>query len=286
MSIKLTFLGTGEFSGNDGRYHSSCMIENGYRVVQVDCGATVPKSLTECYCGSSGYDMPDALLLTHNHWDHAGGVSGQLLGTANRVIETGRPRNLIIAGEETAMSQIRERIKLDYPFLPEYMKDRVTVCEKDRFGANELDAEHLKEFGNRIGFVDLRAARTNHSAPNLAYRFYCSDGYSFALSGDGSLTETSRALFEGTDLLIHEGFHFGSSTPSHQGIEEVVDYCIERGIPNLALVHLEAPTRLMIDNINKEVERAREKGVNVCFPDDHSSFEIDEKGARHQAKPQ
>ncbi|HUQ41242.1 MAG TPA: MBL fold metallo-hydrolase, partial [Candidatus Limnocylindrales bacterium] len=93
------FLGSGDAFGSGGRFQSCILIEHsGFRAL-LDCGAT---SLIAMKREDVDPGSIDAVIVTHYHGDHAGGVPYLILdGQFSK-----RERPLVIAGPRSA----RERI--------------------------------------------------------------------------------------------------------------------------------------------------------------------------------
>ncbi|MBI2578452.1 MAG: MBL fold metallo-hydrolase [Candidatus Aenigmarchaeota archaeon] len=281
MTVRLTLLGTGVFVDDEGRRNTSYMIDNGKTTAQVDCGANVPDSFCKLYGREKFLTRPDAILLTHTHWDHAGGVSGEELAIINELRPAAKRRKLIVAGEQTAIENLGSRVQADYDFLPQYGEGYLDV---ERIPLKPTDEEAFRRLALKLGFKNIEAAETDHSAPNLAYFFDCGN-YSFGIGGDGRLRDGTKKLYGGrVKFLAYEAFHFGESTRTHQGIEELVDFCISAGIPHVALVHMDNPARKTTSEIAYHSQRARERGVNVYVPNDHDSFEISPGGVVYMAR--
>jgi len=262
--MQLTFIGTGE-AFDTNRATTSYLVGNesptGYKSTLVDCGYTTVPSLRRRVLNSSGRDLidiPDNLVFTHFHGDHFAGLSALLIPLWDEVRERGAERDLTIASPDEILKQrVEKRMGEDYPGLYE------------RFEADGLNIHFRKMSPDRdcLGNLIVTSALARHSVPNYAYRF--SNGTkSFAISGDGSLTEESKALYQGVDLLVHEGFFVDVSSQNHASIEEVVDFAISERIPQVAIVHVNQSEREKKSKIRGLVEKASEKGVSVFFPND------------------
>ena len=85
--------------------------------------------------------------------------------------------------------------------------------------------------------LTLSVAASEHKVRNLALRI--EDGTrSVCYSGDGAPTEATRALFHGTDLLIHECYGAQHARPGHACLSELLILAAETKVSRLALVHL------------------------------------------------
>jgi ribonuclease BN (tRNA processing enzyme) len=117
--------------------------------------------------------------------------------------------------------------------------------------------------------LTVKAAPTVHGAANFAYRFSFGCPATFAISGDGALTDETRELFSSVEFLIHEGFYVDQSSQNHASIKDVVDYAIEARIPEVAIVHVNREERKKAGEIADLIERAKAQDVRVFLPEDH-----------------
>ncbi len=265
----LTFIGTGEAFDAE-RANASYLLKDKDGCLMVDCGYTAPFSLRRLEGNIGGVaESPNALLITHFHGDHTGGIGALLMPIweeVNGIVgknKSGRERRLTIA---SAHSDIRQHVAnrmQDYPgFLERFDKEGPT-----------LDYKIINPSGDSLLGYSVRSALTVHGLANFAYRFDKS-GKSFAISGDGAFTDASRDLFKGTQFLAHEGFYVDTTSKNHASIKEVVDYAIEANILRVAIVHVNREELQKTEEIIRMIERGREKGIEVSFPEDHSHIDI------------
>lgn len=68
--MKLRMLGTGSAFAK-AYYNNNALLETGGRTLMIDCGTTAPRALFEL---GIGFDTIDAILISHIHADHVGGL--------------------------------------------------------------------------------------------------------------------------------------------------------------------------------------------------------------------
>ena len=270
--LNVTFLGTGEAFDPD-RCTTSYLIEHkGDKSdcsIMIDCGYDAPKSLMRLLDkqGRSLADVPNALLFTHEHGDHFGGLPALLMPIweeVNGIVgnrKDGIKRKLEVMSAHPHLStpeRIMKHMEEDYKgFFERFKREGPTLSYRT-----------LNPDGDFIYELRVSAAQTTHGAPNYAYRL--GDGErEIAISGDGALTDKSRELFRGVDLLVHEGFYVDQSSKNHASIKEVVDYAIEAKLPRVAIVHVNREERRKIGEIDNLIEYARKNGVHVFLPFEH-----------------
>jgi ribonuclease BN (tRNA processing enzyme) len=76
MSVRVTFLGSGDAFGSGGRLNACFLLETSRSRYLIDCGATSPTAMR-----SRGVDPNEieAILVSHLHGDHFGGIPFLLL---------------------------------------------------------------------------------------------------------------------------------------------------------------------------------------------------------------
>lgn len=269
---KLTFIGTGEAFDPD-RVNVSYLLEERGRSIMVDCGYDSSKSLMR-YLSKSDQSLaysPDALLLTHEHGDHTAGISALLMAIweeANGIVgdnKVGNKRKLdLLSSNGGLLGKIAGDVqRYYYGFWDRFKVEGPVIASRE-----------INPLGDELYGFRVKSATTTHGAMNFAYRFD-SPEKSFAISGDGSLNEETMRLFDGVDVLIHEGFNvLGSGGKNHASIEQVMDYAISKGIPKVGIVHVNRQERLKKEEIASLIELAESGGVTLFLPEDHQSIEI------------
>ena len=98
---ELVFIGTSDAFGAGGRRQSAMLVRAPGGSVLVDCGATTSGGLSEL---AIARDEIDAILISHFHGDHFGGIPFLLLGA---LYEDRRRRPLCIAGPRGIEARVR-----------------------------------------------------------------------------------------------------------------------------------------------------------------------------------
>lgn len=272
MATKISFIGTGEAFDPD-RANTSYLIKSDEGSTLVDCGYDVPKSLMRFLAQEkrSVADIPNSLLITHEHGDHTAGIPALLMPIweeINAVVgnrSDGLKRRLdIISAHQNIQEIVEKSMSSDYPgFLERFKREGPNIAYRT-----------LDQQGETVDVFKIFFAKTSHSAVNFAYRFECPNKKSFAISGDGALTDESKKLFQGVNLLIHEGFLInGDGGANHATVEQVVACAINSGIKHLAIVHVNREQRT--DDIIKILSYANKKGIYLFFPDDHIELNLE-----------
>ena len=194
---RVRFIGSGDSFGSGGRFQTCILVDAaGYRFL-IDCGATSLVALKR-----AGVDPGsiDAVLLTHFHGDHCGGVPYLILdGQFTR-----RQRALVVAGPPG----VRERMTAVFEAaLP------TSSRTEQRFAVSYLE---LGEQPTRIGPLDvvgLPVAHLPETAPHgLRVRV---DGHVVAYTGDTDWCDALPRLADGADLFIAEAYSFEKRIPQH-----------------------------------------------------------------------
>ena len=239
--MKLTIVGSGDAFGSGGRFNTCFMIETAGRTMLIDFGAS---SLVALKAQAIDPGRIDAIVLTHLHGDHFGGLpflflDGQFL--------TRRTRPLVIAGPPGARARIQALLEAFFPrsggtkwHFP------CEVIEISPNGTSEV-----------IGLT-ITATEVVHfsGAPSTGVRV--SDGDSvLAYSGDTEWTDALLPLADGADLLIIECYEHGHPVTGH----------LSWSILKTKLPVLRA-RRIMITHMNPsmlaQVEEARSLGVLIA----------------------
>lgn len=222
--MKLTFLGSGDAFGSGGRFNTCFLLESGAKRILVDCGASSMVAIRRF-----GIDPAtiDAVLVTHLHGDHFGGLPFFLLD-AQLVTKRARP------------------LKLFGP--PGFEKRLLDACENFFPGSTQakrpfdLAIAELRPGGPHdvAGFA-VRAFEVVHwsGGPPYAYRIEA-DGKAFCYSGDTEWVDALLPAARGADLFVCEAYFFDKKVKWHLDWKSLEARLAEIGAKRVVLTHMSA----------------------------------------------
>ena len=225
MDIKITLLGTGTSSGvpfigcncavcrssdaRDRRYRSSALVETEGKRILIDCGPDFREQMLKV-----PFRKIDAILLTHEHYDHVGGIDDV------------RPfchfGPVHIYGEESCISHIRQR--MPYCFGESKYPSAPTLVLHPSTAFKMLDIDGLKIYPFCV---------MHGKMPILGYRIgdiaYITDMKTFPTQSETYVQHLQCLIVNGLRHTPH---------PTHQTIEEAVDFIQRHDVPEAYLTHL------------------------------------------------
>jgi len=197
--MRLTIVGSGDAFGSGGRGNACFWIESRGAVITLDFGATALVGLR-----SLGLDPNrlDAVVLSHLHADHFGGLPFLLLDAQ---YDSRRKTPLTIVGPVGSADRLRAALEVFYPGTP---------GKSWRFPLHVVDLP----CGVRHRFAHLAVESTEvvhpSGAPSTAVRIQ--DGArTLAYSGDTGWTEALAGVACGADLFITECTSFDRPLANH-----------------------------------------------------------------------
>jgi ribonuclease Z len=213
----LHLLGTGAAASDARRTTTMLAVENAGGVVLIDCGGDV---IQRALASGIDPDAIEALIVTHEHPDHAGGFALFM----ERIWLLGRKRPIPVLGIEPALRQARR------------------VLEAFDTTGWDLPAIEWRPVEHRAGAEVLKnerwtitAAPGVHPVPTIGVRVEAAGGGTLAYSCDTEPTPAIVELSRGVDLLVHEASGTFKGHTSNEGAAAVAR---EAGARRLVLVHL------------------------------------------------
>jgi ribonuclease BN (tRNA processing enzyme) len=191
MGLRLTFLGSGDAFGSGGRLQTCMLVEGEGRRWLLDCGATSLVALRR-----AGIDPAtiDAILISHLHGDHFGGVPFVLLDGQFR--RGARP--LVVAGPPGVEARVAATLEALFPGATRVERRFVTTFV-------EWQARETAEFGG-VRVVPYPVVHPS-GAPPFALRLQAG-GRTLVYSGDTEWTDVLVEATRSADLFVCEAYTF------------------------------------------------------------------------------
>jgi ribonuclease BN (tRNA processing enzyme) len=203
-NVRVTFLGTGGPFASGGRLQSCVLVEGSGGRVLIDCGATA-------LVGMDRYgvdpDSIDAILLSHLHGDHFGGIPflvvEALAGSRARG-ERPRDRRLLIAGPPETEDRVRRAMDV-FGYAP--FHERAVAAGLLAFVALEPGRP------TAVRPVEATAFSVVHTPEATALRVTCA-GKTVGYSGDTEWTDALVEAAADADLFICLAYSFDTPLAS------------------------------------------------------------------------
>jgi ribonuclease BN (tRNA processing enzyme) len=199
LIMRITIVGSGDAFGSGGRFNTCFWVETAKATLLIDCGASSPVALK---MRGLDFDRVDAVVLSHLHGDHFGGLPFLLLDAQ---LISRRQRPLMIAGPPGTQARIEAALEIFFPRaagntwrFPFEFAEIAPGRPTQILGHSVTTAEVVHQSG----------------APSTALRI--SDGRKeFAYSGDTEWTEALVPIAADADLFILECSGYAGRIPGH-----------------------------------------------------------------------
>lgn len=216
---RVRFIGSGDSFGTGGRFQTCILVDGSASRFLIDCGAT---SLVALKRANVDPGSIDAVLLTHFHGDHCGGVPYLILdGQFSK-----RERPLVIAGPPGVRERMSEIFEAALP---------TSSRTAQRF---DLTYVELSERATRIGpleAVGLPVAHLPETVPHgLRVRV---DERTVAYTGDTDWCPALPLLADRADLFIAEAYSFEKRIPQHLSHATLLAHRDELRADRIVLTH-------------------------------------------------
>ena len=218
------FVGSGDSFGSGGRFQTCILVDGPRSRFAIDFGAT---SLVALAQQGIEHNSIDAIVLSHLHGDHCGGVPFMLI---DAMLAAKRARPLTIAGPRDVQRRLADMQESLFP------GSRVM---SPKFPLEWIEMEPGRP--HRVLDLTVTPERARHTAETnpTALRVQVGDRV-LAYSGDTEWTEDIAKVSHGADLFIAECYFYDKPVRWHMNYPTVAEKKHEFGAKRLILTHMSA----------------------------------------------
>lgn len=222
MSVRVSFLGTGDAFSAGGRHQAGYLVQGGGTSALLDIGSSTLASMKQHGIDPAAVDL---VLISHLHGDHFCGLPFLFL---QYIFEQKRQRPLRIAGPPGTEERVWALFRAMYRDLAaEPLSFEVQFTEMAPGAPVSFDALHVDPF------------RVPHQEKDISLAFRVSvAGRTILYSGDTGWTEALVERSHGTDLFICECCFFETRLAIHLDYPRLAENRSRFGTKRMILTHL------------------------------------------------
>ncbi len=244
--MEVRFLGSGDAFGSGGRFNTCFFVRDPLGAFLIDCGASSMVAIKKFAVDPNAIR---AILITHLHGDHFGGLPFFILDAQ---LLSRRQAPLVIAGPPGLGDRLATAMEVFFP-------GSSTVKRGFPLDVRELEAGRAQEVSAIA--VTPYLARHFSGAPSFALRLAVG-GKTLCYSGDSEWTEGVAAAARGADLFIAESYFFAKRVKFHLDFATLESHLPALGAKRVILTHMSPEMLLHAAEIGCE---AAEDGMTITF---------------------
>jgi ribonuclease BN (tRNA processing enzyme) len=219
--VTVQFVGSGDAFATGGRFQACISLRSASAHVLLDCGATTLVALARLGLQPAAID---AVIVSHLHGDHFGGIPFLVLDQQF----ARRERPLLVAGPPGLRDRLTQAMEVLFPGSSSVQR---------RFVLSTI--ELVERTPTSVGAVQVVAYPVVHpsGAPSYGLRVVC-DGKVIAYSGDTEWTDVLVELCAGADLFICEAYVFEKAVKYHLSYKTLARHRAMLACRRLVLTHM------------------------------------------------
>jgi ribonuclease BN (tRNA processing enzyme) len=236
MSVSVTFVGSGDSFGSGGRFNTCFLVDAPGIRFCIDFGASSLIALAKL---GIPHNSIDAILLSHLHGDHCGGLPFLLM---DAMLGAKRDRPLTIAGPLETTEHLKSLAAAMMPGM-HVMTPKFQVTYLD------MEVERQHQVGP-LRVLTYPAVHTKETHPT-SLRVEVA-GKVIAYTGDSEWTEHMPALADGADLFIAECYFYRKPVRFHLNYPDIVSHRPEIRAKRVVLTHFSPEMLSNLESVREE----------------------------------
>jgi len=236
VKVSVRFVGSGDSFGSGGRFQTCILVDGDGTRFAIDFGTS---SLIALNQQGIEHNSIDAILLTHLHGDHCGGVPFMLV---DAMLGARRRRPLTIAGPRDTRARMAAIADALFPgsdvMVPKFPLDYV-----------EMEVGHTHAVGN-LRVTPYAAKHTRQTNPTFL-RVEVGDKV-IAYTGDGEWTDEMAKMGRGADLVVAECYYYEKPVKWHLNYPALVEHVRDFGAKRVILTHMSREMLLHAKDVPEE----------------------------------
>ena len=236
MKVSVRFVGSGDSFGSGGRFQTCILVDGDGTRFAIDFGTS---SLIALNQQGIEHNSIDAILLTHLHGDHCGGVPFMLM---DAMLGARRSRPLTIAGPHDTRARMAVIAEALFPgsevMVPKFPLDYV-----------EMEVGHTNAVRN-LRVTPYAAKHTRQTNPTFL-RVEVGDKV-IAYTGDGEWTDEMAEMGRGADLVVAECYYYEKPIKWHLNYPALVEHVRDFGAKRVILTHMSREMLLHAKDVPEE----------------------------------
>lgn len=235
-SVSLCCIGTGDAFGGGGRLNSCFHLDSPAGQMLIDCGCSSLIGMQRC--GVIPAEI-DAVVISHLHGDHFGGIPYLLL---EGKYASQRTRPLILIGPPGLQQRVETAAEALYPGM---------IGKKSSFPLEYRQLDPKKSL--QVNSATITCFQVKHGGSRHVYGLRVEvSGKVVSYTGDTEWTDNLLPLAQGSDLLIAECFAYDQPVPSHLDYQTLLQKRKLLECRRLMLTHMGPEMLSRIDQLELE----------------------------------
>jgi ribonuclease BN (tRNA processing enzyme) len=243
--VTVQFVGSGDAFGSGGRFQACIAVRYGGGHLALDLGAS---SLTAMRQIGLEPGAIDAVVLTHLHGDHFGGIPFLVLDAQF----ARREKPLVIVGPSGVSQRVSQAMEVFFPG-----SSRV----EQRFETRFLELTSRRPVSLLGGTITAYEVPHASGAPAHALRLEIGDTV-IAYSGDTEWSESLVEVSRGADLFICEAYSFEKPIKNHLSYATLRQHRARLDCRRLVLTHMGAE---MLERLDEVGDEAAQDGLMITL---------------------